>query len=240
MDGDNGLSQENPGSADNPGFSDTGDQGGQNPQQQNPNGGSENPNGAQPDSRDEKIKQLEQNNKALNKLLIDARRNSSQRQPQNPNGNGDSNPYETPEGQYAAAIQIATGQLRADLEPIMGLYPELPPAEAARIRMNPWAFAYQQSYFSGDYKSALLEIEQSIADRVEELASEKGNGGAGNGQPNQVNRQQPAQINNNPAGENSKPAAPGSSEDNNPWTMPMDKLEQTANSEVAKQKAARK
>jgi hypothetical protein len=184
--------------------------------------------GQQPDSRDAELDRIKAENRQLNKLLVEARR--GQRQPnQNnqPNGQPGQSPFETPEGQYAISLELATGALGRGLEPIFDLYPELPADEIKRIRMNPWAFSSYESYRTGDWQTALLEIEQQMLERAEAIAAVKGKG--------QPSNQQPAQINNNPANEQVPEATSGSSEDENPWTMPLDKLELKKNKELAKQ-----
>lgn len=174
----------------------------------------------------DELAQLKANNRALNKALIEARRGSRQ-QPIGQQGDGTS-PFETPEGQYAISLELATGQLSRKLEGVLDLYPELPASEVARIRRNPWAFAGYDSYRAGDVESALLEIEQALLDRAEEINATK----SPSGQPVPPT---PAQINANPAGESALEATPGSEEDESPWTMPLSKLEKVKNKELAKQ-----
>lgn len=190
-----------------------------------PSGTPDGQGGAQTDPRDAKIQELSGQVKALNQAVVDARRAGRQQQPVS--GEGD-NPFETPEGQYAMSIQVATNKLRSGLEGRLALYPELPAEEAQRIRMSPWGFIKTEDlYFQGDWENALDEIEQSVADRVEQLAA--------NSNPSGEGTPAPATVNNNPAPEAPEAnAAPGSAEDEDPWTMPMDKLEKKKNEAVVK------
>ena len=206
-----------------PGVGDTASQDGDG----SPPAASDGQGGTLPDPRDEELRQAKESIKALNKAVVEARRNSRQTPPNANIGEGDDT-FSTPEGQYAAAIQIATGNLRAGLEERVALYPELPAEELQRIRINPWAFASQESFFKTDFETALDEIEQKMLERAEALAEEKKNG--------QPATPTPATVNGNPAPEapEGETAAPGSDEDIDPWTMPLDKLEKAKNKEVAK------
>lgn len=194
-----------------------------NPQDQN--------NGTQPDSRDEEIKTLKENIRGLNKAVIDARR--AGRQGSIPTGNGEGgSPFDTEAGQYAAALELSDARLRGNIEERLGLYPELPAEEIQRIRLNPWAFASRQSFLTGDWETALDEIEGKVADRVEELAK---NPTQSQGQPQPSAPVAPATVNANPAPEGeADEAEPGSAEDENLWTMPLGKLERLKNKAVAK------
>lgn len=158
----------------------------------------------------------------LNRALIEAKRGS--RQPGfDPNGE---DPYSTPQGQYALALQVATGNLRAGLENIAELYPEVDGKVISQIRKNPWAFASQQSYFQGDVESALLEIETYLSQVVESAGA--GANGGGNQPPTPPAKPTPANISGNPAPEPGQGAGQGEDEDQDPWTMPMDQLEAAA------------
>jgi len=186
--------------------------------------------GTPPDSREEEIKVLKKNIQGLNKALIDSRR--SGRQNNLPGGNQEGNPFDTEAGQYAAALELSDARLRGNIEERLALYPELSGDEIQRIRLNPWAFASRQSFLTGDWETALDEIEEKIATRVEELSVSS---------PTQPQGQQeagasaPATVNANPAPEGEAEEAPmGSNEDENLWTMPMDKLEALKNKAVAK------
>lgn len=169
----------------------------------------------------DELEQLRANNRALNRALIEARR--GQRQQPQTQGDGTS-PFETPEGQYAISLEVATGQLSRKLEDIYSLYPEIPVSEVARIRRNPWAFASFDSYKSGDVETALLEIEQALVDRANELGQGNNQGNDNAGQPNPT----PASVSSNQPQEQVAEAQAGSDEDDNPWTMPLGKLEQKA------------
>ena len=188
--------------------------------------------GTQIDPRDEQINTMRTQIKTLNQAVVDARRGAGGKGG-NPNGQ-DPNAFETPEGQYAIALEVSENRLRGGLEPILGLYPEVPADEIARIRTNPWAFASRDSFLNGDQTSALLEIEQALLARAEAIAAEKS---AGNPAPNGGQTATPANVNGNPAPEAapSQDVVPGSEEDEDPWTMPMEKLELRKNQAVAKQ-----
>jgi hypothetical protein len=184
--------------------------------------------GTQTDPRDEQLAQLKKDNIALNRALVEGRRggktNGNQ---QEQGGNLD---FETPEGQYAVALQVATNNLRSGMEKIFSFYPEIPASEIARVRQNPWAFANQQSYMTGDYEQALLEIEQSLLDRAEEIAAEKGKVTP----ENQDQPTTPAAVNTNPNPTEDAGGDPGTEEDEDPWTMPIEKLEKQKNKAVVK------
>jgi len=214
-------------SAASPGASDPGSQGGET----TPQGASQGQNGTPPtDDKDGEIKILKENISGLNKALIDARR--SGRQKTTTPGGDEGNPFDSEAGQYAAALELSDARLRGNMEERLALYPELSPDELQRIRLNPWAFASRQSFLTGDWETALDEIEDKIANRVEELAA---------GTPAQPQGQQPsapvapATVNANPAPEGEADnAEPGSPEDQNLWTMPLGKLEKLKDKAVAK------
>jgi hypothetical protein len=206
----------------NPGSSDQGGQGAIPSSQPNgtPNG---QPDG-QPTTWATEKEQMSRDIKALNRALIESRRGRGQ----NPQGNPDEDMFTTPEGQYAISLQLATGNLKSGLEPIFDLYPEIPAEDIARIRKNPWAFASQDSYMKGDHETALLEIEQALLERANTVSAPKQPG-------NTVPATTPATVNNNPTPEvPGQEATPGTDEDENLWTMPMDKLVAVKNKEVAK------
>lgn len=221
---------ENNGTDPNAGIPDGGSQGipdsgnpGGNPSSNN---GTPDGQGGQPtDERETELARLRENNRALNKALIEARRGGRNGQQQNgQQGDPDTS---SPEYQYATAIRLATADLRGKLEDVYDLYPEVPQQVIAQIRKNPWAYASQQSYFAGDWETAALEIEGYILDQAESSA---GQGADPNPKPT------PAQINGNPAPTPANPDAdPGSDEDENDWTMPIDKLEKKARKLQAKQ-----
>lgn len=202
------------------GFSPNTDQGGggANPgQPSNPAGA-----GSQdPASWETERQRLIENNRALNRALVEAKRGGQQRGTDPQNGE---DPYSTPQGQYALALQVATGQVREKLEDIVGLYPEVDQKIISQIRKNPWAFASHQSYVNGDVASAALEIEQYIADAVEASAG----AAPGNQTPARPAQPTPASVNANPAPDPSQDGGQGGEEDFDPWTAPMDQLEKEA------------
>lgn len=205
--------------------SDLGNQDGEANQSGTPSG----QDGQQPATGDAEKEKLRADNRALNKALIEARRGQRQ-QPQN---QGDNNPFETPEGQYAISLEVATGQLSRKLENVYDLYPEIPAAEISRIRRNPWAFASFESYKAGDVETALQEIEYALLDRVNELGQRGQGNGQANGNAGQSGKVTPASINPNQPQEQEVDTAPGSAEDEDPWTMPLDKLERKAKKQAA-------
>lgn len=177
--------------------------------------------------RDEELERYKAEVKRLNRAIIEAKRGSNS---QNKGVDYDAEMLSTPEGQYAASLEIADARLRGGLEERLSLYPEIPEEDKARIRANPWAFANRQSWMSGDWQTALDEIELNLADRVEDLASQTQN------QISQQSQGQPVNVQGNPAPEPTNPdgASAGSEEDENPWTMPMDKLEKLAEKQFKK------
>jgi hypothetical protein len=206
---------------------DPGTQGGDTGNQGTP----DNQNKPQTDPRDEKIETLTRNVKALNKALIDERRKGRQGSPQ-PIGDDQGNPFDSEAGRYGVALELSDSRLRGGLEERIALYPELPAEEVQRIRLNPWAFASRKSFLSGDYETVLDEIEEQIADRVEKIAENSSE--QPKGQP-QADGQPPVSVNANPAPEGQPDeAVPGSAEDQNLWTMPLDKLEALKNKAVSK------
>lgn len=201
---------------------DLGTGGGNSAQPSNPAGQGGNPT----DQGQGDVEKYRQEVQRLNRALIEAKRGARQ----NPNQPQDGeDPWSTPQGQYAAALQIATGEVRSKFEDIASLYPEVDQKIISQIRRNPWAFASHQSYVNGDVDSALLEIETYMADMVEQSA------GGGGTQPQQTPQPTPAQVN---ANAQTPPAPPmGEGEEDDPWTMPMDKLEQKARAEMRKKQA---
>lgn len=176
------------------------------------------PAGGQPDLSEEN-KRLKGQISALQRQMIQARR--SQGTSQLPQGQaGDPNdPESQAQQQIAIAYQLADGQLREQMESVYELYPELTPKELSQIRRNPWAYCSRQTFLAGDVETAKLEIEQFIADSVE---------GRGQGQP-QPQVPSGVRVNPSPAPQPAiDQSVPGSEEDQNDWTMPMDKLEAKA------------
>lgn len=235
MNNENVNDQNNAGAAGSPssGTPDAGNQGGDGGSQTQGQGTPNGQNGNHPDSGDDEVTKLRKENKTLNKLLVESRRAS--RQKVTPAGdNSEGSPFDSEAGQYAASLELSDARLRGNIEERIKLYPELPSEEVQRIRLNPWAFASRQSFLSGDYESALDEIEQAMLDRVEELETAKSSTQPQGQQP-AGGASAPAQVNANPAPEGqAEQAVPGSTEDENPWTMPMDKLEMRKNQAVAK------
>lgn len=181
----------------------------------------DNQNGNQTATGNDDTARLRDEIRRLNKAVVEAKRGNRNV----PQGGQEGNPFETPEGQFGIAIQLATGNLRGKMEDLFSLYPELPAEEVTRIRKNPWAFASHESFVGGDWESAALEIEQAMLERAEEIAASKP----------KPNTPIPADVNTNPApiAEDNSEAVPGTPEDEDPWTMPMEKLEVKAKKAVA-------
>ncbi len=178
------------------------------------------------DTGNAELERLRENNRALNKALIEARR-AGGKNGQQVNGQQGDQDTSSPEYQYAMSLRLATADLQRKMENIYSYYPEIDAKVVAQIRKNPWAYASLESYQAGDWETAALEVEGYLADLADELA------GAGN---NANPKPQPAAINGNPAPTPPNPDAdPGTDEDENDWTMPMDKLEKKARKAVAKQ-----
>lgn len=230
---DNNGIDPNAGAAGDPSLG-TPDLGGQGDQGSQPSGSQGQGGQGNPDTGNTELEQLKANNRALNKALIEARRGQSRQNPQQPQG--DEDPFGTPQGQYAISLQLATGKLTQGLESVFDLYPEIPASEVKQIRKNPWAYASQDSYMAGDFNTAMLEVEQYLLDRATELSGGQGNGNVVPSQQKQV----PAQMNPNPPTEQAVDADPGSAEDENLWTMPMDKLEKVKNKQLAQKSNAQR
>lgn len=208
--------------ADSTGFDsfDNSDSGNQDANSNSSSGNSGDQNGQQPNSWEAKEKNYQQQLRALNKQLIQARRGGGQNQPQN-----DQVDPNDPMNQYGTALQIATGKLREGMENVFGLYPEVSQAEISRIRKNPWAFVSQETYINGDFEAAQLEIEEYLLDLAE-------------GQNNNPTPQpSPANINPNPAPQAPQGDRSGTDEDEDPMTMPMSKLEKLVKRETGKLKS---
>jgi hypothetical protein len=153
----------------------------------------------------------------LNQRIVQLQRSSRQVQPGNPQGGEGESPFATPQQQYAVALKLATGELMSKLESIYSLYPEVPAEEINKIRRNPWAFVSDGNlYVNGDWEGAAQDIEYMLLGMAEKAAP---------AQP-AATPVQPARVNNNPPAEPAAPQVPGSSNDEDPYTMPMDKLEQ--------------
>lgn len=184
----------------------------------------DNQNGTPTNQGNAELNRMREEVRRLNQAVVDAKRGNRNNNQQNQDGATD---FETPEGQYGIAIQLATGNLRNKMESLISLYPELPAEEVSRIRKNPWAFVSHDTFINADWESASLEIEQVMLTRAEELS-------ASNTVP--VNNPNPANVNANPVQETADEAGavPGTQEDESLWTMPIDKLEAKKNQAVAK------
>ena len=161
--------------------------------------------GGQPSSQDDAAKLKEENERLKGNLAAIQRREylnrrsiGGQGQPQpgqgQPGGQTFGNIDDSTAQQIAVAYEVADGQLRRELEPILALYPELDASDLSRIRTNPWAFTSRQSFMTGDVASALYEIEQMIAKQVEDKASTTASPGGGKGKainPNPAPTPQP-------------------------------------------------
>ena len=180
-----------------------------------------NQNGTQTDPREAELNKYREEVRRLNQAVIDAKRGS--RNNDRGNGNNDQISFDTPEGQYGIAIQLATGNLRNKLEDVISLYPELPADEISRIRKNPWAFVNHDTFLNADWETAALEVEQAMLSRAEEIAASKKNETA---QP-----MTPANLNTNPVQTTGdEPIAP----EDDDWNMPLDQLEAKAKKAVAR------
>lgn len=212
-----------------------------------PNDGGGNPggqNGQQAGQGDAELAKYKAEVQRLNRVIAQNRRSSNQSRQQPGQGGEQGDPFSTPEGQYGIAINLATNELRGRVENVFSFYPEVPAEEINRIRMNPWAFASHQAFISGNWEQALEDIEYALLDRAEALKSAP-NGGQNNGAQNNgtgnsngQSKVTPAQVNNNPNNAPDTEALPGSAEDENPWTMPMDKLEKKAMTELRRKQTA--
>ena len=185
-------------------------------------GAPSNQGGNQPDPWAAKEKQYQDQIRALNKAVIESRRSggNSNRQPAAP---GESDPNDQLTQQYEVALEVAENRLRAGIEPVFGLYPEVPAKVVSQIRSNPWAFASRQSLLSGDFETAKMEIEQYLLDLAEEGKPADGQG---------ANQPAPANLSNNPTPGNQDD--PANQPEENLWAMPMDQLEKLKEKELAK------
>jgi len=165
-------------------------------------------------------------NSALTKKLTTTMRDNSNRNFNNPSGNGEGDDEGT--RVFEAAFELSEAKLRNELETkILPLYtgsdpaykddPQLPAEEVARISQNPGAFASRQSLMhalkTGDLQPALLDVEEAIAERVDAIANNP------NPQPKGVVKT----VNPNPVA----PATPANQpQGQDLWSMPMEQLEQ--------------
>lgn len=191
--------------------------GADNGSQQSGNPGNQQGQGS--DTRDSKISELEKNNIALNKALVEARRAGNQNPQRQQNADGQQDPND-PAVQYGNAIVVAEGDLRSKLEPILELYPELTDADKAQIRRNPWAFVDRDNFLSLNVANSLIDIEEHIAKIAEgqtTVSQEQNANGDGSQQTT------PAKVNQNPASDGQQ--GNGQSNPMEDWAMPMDQLE---------------
>lgn len=167
---------------------------------------------------------------SLQKKYLDAVRGAGNQQPAPTGGEGDEN-FQT----YEAALDLAGAKLLQGLEDIFSLYdgsnpdykdqPTLTPAEVRMIRKNPWGFVSRatisQVMRTGNLQPALLEVEQYMADLVDSRTNSPVANAGG------VKQVQPSAAPVQPSSEQS--------EGQDPWSMPMDQLEQV----VAKERQVR-
>lgn len=173
---------------------------------------------------------------ALNRLLVDARRQANSNKGLYKPGQVNDQGNEGQPGQpteFGTALKIATSDLRTELDGILELYPELPVSVAKQIRKSPWGYANQDSLLSLNIHNALLDIEQYVADSVAGLSPET---------PSTQEPQAPIKVPASKVKPNAAPegvggdedVVPGSPEDANPYTMPLDKLERKVARKVRK------
>lgn len=192
------------------------------------NGNPEQSNGYQPEESIEdwknKYSEMLEQNKALNRLLVEARRqansNRSSYKPGQVNDQGN-------EGQisdFGTAMKLAEADLRSELDGILDLYPELPANMVRLIRSNPWGYASRDSFMNLNVPNALLDIETWVANYVAELSSED----TGTQESKAPIKVPASKMKPNAVSEGAledEDVIPGSQEDTNPYTMPLDKLE---------------
>ena len=186
-----------------------------------------NQNGSQPTNWEVEARKHQAEVRRLNEALITARRGGQQGNGQNDGGD----PFGSVEGKYGAALRIAEADVRGGLEGRLSFYPEIPADLISQIRKNPWAFVRQENYLKADAGAALDDIETFLLEKANEISAQ--NGGNQGSQGGQTSKN-PANINSNPAPDLEAEADPGSEEDTNPWTMPMDKLAKVKNRELKK------
>ena len=191
--------------------------------------------GQQPNQGADELSQYKAEVRRLNRALAAKGSSTNRPSPTPATGADGESPFETPQGQYAISIKLATANLMSRLESVYSLYPEIPVEEISRIRRNPWAYVSNPDfYFSGNWEDAAEDIEYYLLDRAEALKTGKpvsqGKGGA-----LPVN---PVAVNANPSPEPANPNATSrTGEDQNPWTMPLDKLEQEKNKQIQRIKS---
>jgi hypothetical protein len=175
--------------------------------------------------------------RSVQKKYLEAVRKGTQVPASTPNGEPDGTEV------FNAAMELSEAKLRNRLETEIFPYydgthpdakdmPTLPSSEFARVRKNPWAFAARESLMhamkTGDLQPALLDIEQAMADRVEEI------GTATNPKPT-LKGAGMKQVNPSPAPVGSQGQQP---QGQDLWTMPMDQLE-SLNSKVVQTLSAK-
>ena len=105
--------------------------------------------------------EAQKHNRALNRKLVEAKRQANTKPEQPAQAN---EPGGRLEGDFSARMNVAEGELYRGLEKIIKLYPELDPSFITRIRENPWAFVNRASFKALNVPNALLDIEQTMAD----------------------------------------------------------------------------
>lgn len=192
--------------------------------------------GQQPAQGADELTKYKAEVRRLNRALASATKGLSVKPPSpTPQGANGESPFETPQGQYAISLKLATANLASKLESLYSLYPEVPAEEINRIRKNPWAYVQNQDlFFNGDWEGAAEDIEYLLLDRTEALkGGQPPIQGKGGSLP-----VRPVVVNTNPSAEPPPSnATPGTAEDANPWTMPMNKLEQEKNKEIQRIKS---
>ena len=194
--------------------------------------------GQQPIQGADELSQAKAEIRRLNRAMA-SKSSSINRPSSTPQAGADGeSPFETPQGQYAISLQLATAKLSSKLESVFSLYPEVPAEEISRIRRNPWAYVSNPDlYYNGSWEQAAEDLEYYLLDRAEALkgaqAPVNGQGGALPVNPVVVKPNPPS----DPGGQ---PAAPGTSQDVNPWTMPLDQLEKKKNEQIQRMKVVKK
>jgi len=157
-----------------------------------------------------KYQEILGHNKALNKRLVDATRQSNSQQ---------RNPYEVNDENTASFqqnLKLASADVREGVERLLSLYPELPNETVSQIRKNPLAFVNGGDFFQSlNVPNALIDIETHMYSLVENIggANEKGV------EKQPIQQVRPSRA---PVGEEQPEEGP-SKEDL--WTMPIDDLE---------------
>lgn len=170
-----------------------------------------------------KATQFQEHNRALNRKLVELQRQINSQK---------GSPYQVDEEQsqeYATNLRLATADIRDGLERLIPLYPELPADVVSQLRRNPLAWAGSDFYTELNPSNALLEIEKQMLALAESVGAQQPQG-----QPSAQGRQPMKQVRPSQAPRGNEPASEEDpSED--PWTMPMDKLEEKVNKLRARQ-----